>query len=163
MTVTWTIRGLGGQPVITRLSAAGLSAGTQSWTFDGRRPDGSMLPRGRYTSYVIATDGVLTATQTVSFTMDAFTMKVSDTTPRRGQYVTVTVTSAESLARAPRLYVYQPGVARWSAGMTRIATRTYRVTVRLKSYGGTGNVSLKVVGYDINWAKQGTTTTYPLH
>jgi hypothetical protein len=47
--------------------------------------------------------------------------------------------------------------------MTRIATRTYRVTIRLKSYGGTGNVSLKVVGYDINWAKQGTTKTYPLH
>jgi flagellar hook assembly protein FlgD len=163
MTVTWTIRDAAGQTVITRVSAAELPAGIHAWTFDGRRPDGTMLPRGRYASHLIATDGTLTATQSVAFDVDAFTMKVSDTTPRRGQYITVTVTSAESLSRAPRLYVSQPGVAKWSAGMTRIATRTYRVTIRLKSYGGTGTVSLRVVGYDVNAAKQGTTKTYPLH
>jgi flagellar hook assembly protein FlgD len=163
MTVTWTIRDSAGTPVVTRMAAVDLPAGTHGWWFNGRRADGTLLPRGRYTSNVVATDGVLTANQAVAFEMDAFTMKVSDTTPRRGQSITVTVVSAETLSKAPRLHIYQPGIARWSVKMTKIATRTYRVTFRLKSYGGTGNVSLRVVGYDKYGRKQGTTRTFPLH
>ena len=54
-----------------------------------------MLPRGRYTSVVTATDGTLVASQTVSFDTDAFRFKLSDATPGRGQTITVTITSAE--------------------------------------------------------------------
>jgi hypothetical protein len=172
MTVTWTLRDATGATVDTRLSEVALPAGTQSWWFDGTLPDttledgtlveGAMLPRGRYTSVVTATDGTLTATQVIGFEIDAFRVKVSDVTPRRRQAITVTVTSAESLATAPRLHVYQPGVARWSVAMTKIATRTYRVTIRMKS-GGTGTVTLKVRGRDIGGGVQSTSKAYPLH
>ena len=163
MTVTWTLRDAAGRIVITRLSEVAQAAGTYSWVFDGRRPDGSMLPRGRYVSHVVATDGVLLAAQAVGFEADAFTMKTSDSTPGRGQKITVTVVSAEGLSRSPRLHIYQPRISRWSVAMTKIAKGTYRVTFRLKSYGRTGNVSFKVVGFDTNGAKQSTTKVYPLH
>ena len=163
MAVTWTLRNAAGQTLITRLSATQRGAGTYSWVFDGRRPDGTMLPRGTYTSYVTATDGTLTATQSTSFTMDAFTIKPNDTTPGRGQSITVTVSSAESLSVAPTLHVYQPGVAAWSARMTRIGTNLYRVTIRMKNAGRAGPVSLRVWGRDVKGGTQATTKVYALH
>ena len=81
MEVTWTLRDASGAVVITRMDHVARPAGTSSWTFDGRRPDGSMLPRGKYTSHVVATDGVLTATQTVTVETEAFRITPSDTTP----------------------------------------------------------------------------------
>ena len=53
MEVTWTLRDASGAVVITRMDHVARPAGTSSWTFDGRRPDGSMLPRGKYTSHVV--------------------------------------------------------------------------------------------------------------
>ena len=89
--------------------------GPTSLVFDGRRTDGTMLPPGRYTSFVSATDGTLTASQAVTFDADAFSVKPSDATPARGQSVTLSVTSAEPLtATAPRAYIYEPGLAAWS-------------------------------------------------
>ncbi len=53
MTVTWTVRDAAGNTVLdTHLTPYLRPAGTYYWTFDGRRPDGSMLPQGRYLSYV---------------------------------------------------------------------------------------------------------------
>ena len=163
MTTTWTVRDAAGQTVATRLSEVALPAGTQTWRFDGRRSDGTMLPRGRYVSFVTATDGTQTASQSIWFDADAFRLSVSDTTPRRGQYITVTVTSAESLSKAPRVHIYQPGVPRWSVATRKIGTRTYRVTFRLKASGRTGAVALKVVGYDLSGAGQRTIRAFPLH
>ena len=68
-----------------------------------------MLPRGKYTSHVAATDGVLTATQTVTVETEAFRITPSDTTPGRGQSITITVKSAETLAKAPLVWVYPAG------------------------------------------------------
>ncbi len=47
-------------------------AGTYTWDFDGRRSNGTMLPPGRYISYVSTTDGILTVAQSVAFEADAF-------------------------------------------------------------------------------------------
>jgi flagellar hook assembly protein FlgD len=163
MTVTWTIRNGAGQVVNTRLSAAALPAGTQSWTFNGRASDGTMLPRGRYYSFVSANDGTVSATQSVWFDLEAFRFKLSDTTPRRGQSITVSVTSAETLAARPRLFVYQPGVTRWSVLMTKTGTYTYKVTLRMKSSGRAGTVALKAKGYDTKGGSQSTTVTYTIH
>ena len=163
MTVTWILRDAAGQTVDMHLSEVGLPAGTQTWSFDGRRSDGTMLPRGRYVSVVTATDGTQTVTQSVGFDIDAFRLTLSDSTPRRGQSIRVTVVSAESLAVSPRLYVYQPGVARWSVVLRRIGTRTYRATIRMKTWGGTGSVSLKIRGRDIYGGVQSTMMVYPLH
>jgi flagellar hook assembly protein FlgD len=163
MTVTWTIRNAAGQVVNTRLSNVALPAGTQSWTFNGRAADGTMLPRGRYYSFVSATDGTVSATQSVWFDLEAFRYKLSDTTPGRGQSITVTATSAETLSARPRIFVYQPGVARWSVLMTKTGTYTYKVTLRMKSSGKAGTLALKAKGYDTKGGTQSTTVTYQIH
>jgi flagellar hook assembly protein FlgD len=163
MTVTWTLRNAAGAIVITRTDHVARPAGTYSWTFDGRRPDGTMVPLGRYTSHVIATDGVLTATQTAAVETEAFRITPSDTTPGRGQSISVVVKSAEALARAPLLWVTQPGVAPWKVRMTKTATKTYKVTIRFKTGGGAGAVTLRVWGRDKDGRAQQTIRTYTLH
>ncbi len=163
MTVTWTIRDAAGNTVVTRLSESARAAGTHYWIFDGKGPDGSMLPRGRYTSMVVAADGSLVATQTVAFDSDAFQIKLSDSTPGRGQSITVYVTSAEALKKNPTLWVYQPGVAAWSAKTTKTGTYTYKVTLKLKTTGGVGPISFKAWGQDSKGQAQATTTGFTLH
>lgn len=163
MTVTWTLRNAAGQTVITRLSRSVLPAGTYYWTFNGRRSDGTMLPRGHYTSFVTATDGSLGASQTAAFDMDAFRIKPSDMTPGRGQSISVSVTSAELLARSPTLWIYQPGVTAWNLHMTKTGTYTYKATIRMRTTGRAGPVSLKVWGVDVKGGTQATTRVYTLH
>jgi flagellar hook assembly protein FlgD len=163
MTVTWTIRDATGAVVATRVANAVLSAGYQGWNFLGRGTDGRMLPQGHYTSYVTATDGTFTAAQGVGFDMEAFRITPSDTTPGRGQSITIKVTSAEPLAANPRIYIYQPNVARWSVATVRTGTYTYKATFRLKSTGSTGTVSFRVNGRDIKGGLQATSVAYKLH
>ena len=163
MTVTWTLRDAAGRIVDTHLAAAALPAGSQSWVFDGRRSDGTMLPAGRYLSYVTARDGSVVVSQSVSFEADAFLVKPSDATPGRGQTITVTVSSAEPLSARPRLSVYEPGLAAWSATLSRVSGSIYRATIRLKTGGGAGAVSFKVTGVDVAGASQRTTRAFPLH
>ena len=55
--VTWTIRDAANNVVFTHLDGVSMPAGSQSWAFNGRKPDGTMLPVGMYTSFVSATDG----------------------------------------------------------------------------------------------------------
>src|SRR4029079_19582871 len=107
-------RNSSGQVVDTHLQDVALPAGVQSWAFYGRTSDGPMLPRGRYSAIVTASDGTLVATQSVWFDSEAFRFALSDTTPARGQSIKVTVTSAETLSARPRMWIYQPGLARWS-------------------------------------------------
>jgi len=163
MTVSWTLIDGTGQVVVTRLDAVALPAGTQAWTFDGRAADGTMLPRGHYTSLVTASDGTLVATQSIGFDTDAFRYKLSDTTPGRGQWITITITSAEQLAAISRMNVYQPGVSRWSVALTKVSGRTYKATFRLKSSGSAGIMRFMVNGRDINGSSQSTTVSFGIH
>jgi hypothetical protein len=163
MTVTWTVRNAAGAVVATRYSDTSLAAGSYGWWFYGRASDGTMLPRGRYTSSISVTDGTVTATGSVAFTLDAFVIKPADTTPGRGQTMKVSVTSAEKLTTPPVLHIKQPGFKDWYKRMTRTGTYTYTVTIRLKSSGGAGPVSLWVRGVDIHGGVNSTTTVFPLH
>jgi flagellar hook assembly protein FlgD len=163
MTVTWSLLDASGKTVITRLANSAKAAGTLYWVFDGRKADNTMLPRGHYTSSVTATDGVVSATQSVGFDLEAFAIKPSDATPARGQSITLNVTSAEPLAANPTLYVYQPGVVAWILHLTKTGTYTYRSIITLKTTGSTGTVSFMVWGRDTKGGSQATTKAFPLH
>jgi flagellar hook assembly protein FlgD len=163
MTITWTLRDAAAKVIDTHLASTPLPAGTQTWVFDGRRSDGTMLRPGRYLSYVTASDGSVVVAQSVAFEADAFLIKPSDATPGRGQTITVNVTSAEPLSASPRLSIYEPGVTAWSVTLKRVTGSTYRATIRLRTGGGAGAVSFKVSGVDVTGAAQRTTRAYPLH
>jgi flagellar hook assembly protein FlgD len=162
MVVTWTLRNAEGAVVDTHLDAVSLPAGTQTWTFDGRRSDGRLLAPGRYTSVVEATDGTVVASESVAFVADAFLVKPSDTTPARLQRITVTLTTAVPLAANPRVSIYQPGRTAWSVSTVRLTSTTYRATVTLKS-GHTGTVTFKASARDTAGVVQQTSRSYRLH
>ena len=161
-TVTWTLRSSSGAIVDTYRAGVALGPGDYSRTFNGRRQDGTMLPRGVYTSHVTATDGSLTAAQSVKVEMNAFSMKVSDTTPRRGQKIKVTVVSAEALAKSPRLIIKQPGKSQWSVALKKVAKRTYVATFTIKTGGSKGTLTLRAKGPDKNGQVNKTTLKLPL-
>src|SRR5207247_1621008 len=119
--------------------------------------DGVLLPLGGYTAAVSADDGTWAASGSVKVEMNAFGIAVSDTTPKRGQKITITATSAEALSGSVRLYVTQPGKSTWAVTMTKLDSRTYRASVTLKTGGAAGTVSLKVWAHDYDGRTQATT------
>jgi flagellar hook assembly protein FlgD len=154
-TVGWTVQDAQGNVVRTLKVGAALPAGTYAYNWNGRNDAGTLVPRGTYYSVVSATDGTLSMTSRAWTVADGFRVTASDTTPNRGQSITITATTAEKLSRTPRVIVYQPGQKAWSVSLRKITTTTYRVTLRLKS-GGAGTVRFKVVGTDLggrsNWS-----------
>ncbi len=160
--VTWSITNAAGTVVRTILTGDALDAGTHAATWNGRDDAGALVPRGIYRSTVHATDGSLGATQGVSVVADAFRISVSDTTPGRGQRLTVTATSAENLDAAPRLRVYQPGIAGYTVTMKKVGLRLYRVTVRLKS-SRSGTLRLRVAAIDDGGRAQASYSSLTLH
>jgi flagellar hook assembly protein FlgD len=164
-TVTWTIVDASGAVVATLLDAQPTAAGSWTRVYDGRRTDGTRLRAGTYTSVVTASDDAATVSQAVAFTMNAFSIRPSDKTPKRGQRITVRVTSAEPLSTKPRLYVKQPGKSRWSVVMTKVSTYEWKATITLKK-GGTaraGTVTFKVAAADKDGHSQKTSKAFAIH
>ena len=161
-TVDWTIRNTAGTVVRTIRAGAAQGAGSASFTWNGRDDEGAFVPRGTYRSVVTATDGTFTSTQATAFVADAFRITASDTTPGRGQRITVTAVTAEGLVTTPSVRVYQPGIPDWGATMTRVDSRTWRVTITLKS-SATGSLRLKVMAKDSGGASQSSNLVLPLH
>ena len=159
-TVTWTIRDASGTEVVdTLLDGVELGAGATARSFYGRRVDGTMLPVGKYRSYVSVTDGQYTAVQTASFEMNAFSITSSTATPRRGRTLTVWALPAETLSSNVTLGVLQPGLSTWSVRMRKLSTGRYRAIITLKSGGSSGTLTLRVRAKDLNGR---TNTSYLL-
>jgi hypothetical protein len=89
-------------------------------------------------------------------------MKTSDTTPARGQTITITATSAEPLKIGPVLRVWQPGIAGYSVRMVKTTGLTYRISVRLKS-SARGTMTLRVAASDADGRTQVSYLNLPLH
>jgi hypothetical protein len=93
--------------------------------------------------------------------MNAFSVVASTATPRRGSKLTITATSAEPISGSARLYVTQPGRSTYILTMTRVDSRTFRITFTLKS-GSTGTLRLKVWAKDYDGRTQATLKYLPL-
>ncbi len=161
-TVDWTIRNASGVVVRTLRSSEALEAGSQAVAWNGRNDAGALVPRGTYRSVVSAGNGSVTVSQSALVTADAFRISSSDATPARGQRITVTAVSAESLDGAPRLRVYQPGIGSWSVAMRKTDTRVYKATITLKK-SSTGTVRLRVSADDSTGAAQSSNLYLALH
>ena len=133
---------------------------TRSW--DGRDDEGAFVPRGTYRAQVRATDGTHVAVQRVAVVADAFRFVLSDSTPARGQRITVTVVTAETLSKNPRITIYQPGIGSWSVSTTKSTSTAYKATVTLRS-SSSGTMRIRASGYDANGRSQGASVSFPLH
>jgi len=133
------------------------AAGTYAFTFNGRTLDGVLLPAGKYTSHVTATDGVFTVSQGVGFEMNAFALTSSTSTPKRGRSITITAKPAESLGGPVTMSIFQPGKSAWTVKMTKLSSGSYRATVTLKTGGSAGTLKVSVQAKD---AKGNLNKTY---
>jgi len=161
--VDWTIVNAAGAVVRTIKAGQSLVAGRYGFTWNGRDDAGRYVARGWYRAVVTATDGLATLRlSSASVLADAFRIVASDTTPGRGQRVTVTVYTAEPLRAAPRLAVVQPRAAVWSVPMARVSAGVYRATITLRS-SATGTLRLKAYGNDTAGRSQFSNLYLPLH
>ena len=161
-TVTWTIVNAAGTVVRTIKTNEALAAGSYAFTWNGRNDAGAYVPRGTYRSTVVATDGTISITQRVAVMAEAFRISSSDTTPGRRQSITVRATTAEPLRAAPRLSVFQPGLAGWSVAMKLSSSGTYAAVITLRP-SSTGTVRLKVSALDAGGRLQVSYLVLPLH
>ena len=160
--ITWTIRNASGAVVLTRYQDATLSPGTYAFDWNGRNQAGAFVGRGVYYSTVSGTNGQQSSRTGASIRADAFGISVSDSTPGRGQSITISGVTAETLKSNARLSVYQTGQTVRTYTMTRVGTTTYRITVRLAA-GSAGTVRFKVAGIDLAGRFQWSSVTLPLH
>jgi flagellar hook assembly protein FlgD len=156
-TVTWTIRNAAGDVVDTRIADGVRAAGTYAFTFNGRTVDGVLLPAGKYTSHVSATDGDITVSQSAGFEMNAFGITSSTSTPTRGRSITITAKPAEALGGSVTMSIFQPGKSAWTVKMTKLSSGSYRATVTLKTGGSAGTLKISVQAKD---AKGNLNKTY---
>jgi flagellar hook assembly protein FlgD len=161
-TVTWTLSDAAGTPVYTRYDATALAAGTYSWTWDGRNPAGAYAARGVYRLTVTATDGNGAWTQYTTVRADAFGITSSDTTPARGEWITITAVSAETLSTSARLTISQPGHLARTVTLTKMSSTKYRVRIHLLSTGA-GQLVLKVTGRDLGGKVNSSKVTFTIH
>ena len=161
-TVTWTVRDAGGSVVATLVDGAPLPAGTTARNWYAIGDAGGLLPVGRYTAVVTASDGALRATQAVAFEMNAFAIRPSASWATRGRSISISVTTAEALSTTPRVQVTQPGLSTWAVTLTKSSSNTYKATLPMKAGGRSGTVALKVQAADSAGRWQRTTLTLPL-
>jgi hypothetical protein len=138
-----------------------MAAGTAAFVWDGRRDDGSWAPEGWYRSIVSARTSLGTYSHERRVFAGAFRITPSTTTPARGGSLTLTIVSTEALAGPPRVEVREPGSSGPRYSTTKVATRTYRVTLTLPSTDAT-SVEIIVSATDSSGGAQRSTMSLPL-
>jgi len=160
--VTWQVTTTAGVPVRTWYANAPLNAGRYVVRWDGRDDTGALVPGGRYLSRVSVADGLTTTTEQAWVYSDGIRILASDTTPARGQAVTISVVAVEAFGANPSVWITQPGRARIAYPTTKVGTATYRVQVRLGT-GPAGPLTVRVSGVDRFGRAASASISYPLH
>ena len=130
------------------------TAGTRSFTWDGRTSSGAYAPPGRYVAIVTATSSLATTEIRRAVVADAFAMSAPAST-RVGATLTIRFRSIEVLSTRPVVSFTQPGKATIARAATRLADGSYRVTFTVAS-GPAGTATLRVSARD---SRGGTNVT----
>jgi flagellar hook assembly protein FlgD len=162
-TVSGVVRNGAGVAVRTMFDAVPMSAGMHVFDWDGRLTNGTMAPRGTYTADIEATDGDLSIADDVDSVADGFRITLSDSTPGRGQTITLYATSPELLKTLPRVRVSQSGTSGFSLTMTKTGSYTYRLKLKLKSTGRAGTLRLSFSAIDRSGGANRASRTFLLH
>ncbi len=124
-----------------------MTAGTHSWTWDGRDVHGAFVARGTYSARVSVRSGLATTVVTRPVVVDAFRVSLSAAVVHAGQSLTVIVTTTEPLRAAPSISFTQPGRTAVVRTAISLGGGRYRVTFAAAS-GRAGTASLRISGRD---------------
>jgi flagellar hook assembly protein FlgD len=146
-TTTLRIFDARGGLVRTVWSGKAQAAGTRSWTWNGRRADGTLVPQGRYVARLSVTSSLGTQELARPVWAAAFAIRPSATTVKPGQTLRVRVSTVEPLATRPVVTFTQPGRAGVKVTATRLADGTYTATFRV-ARGAAGAATVRVKAKD---------------
>jgi flagellar hook assembly protein FlgD len=154
--VSFKVVNSSGKVIRTVRPLTAAAPGTLKFSWDGTREDGSWAADGWYQMLVTATTSAGSYSQARGVYAGAFRITPSISSPARGNSLTLSMTSTESLSAPPSVQVAQPGLAPWTATATRIQGKKYKITLSLKPGGNAGTLVLDVTGVDKNGGTQDT-------
>ena len=134
-----------------------LPAGRVSWAWNGKLASGAWAPRGTYRFVVRASNGTQSATASASVLADAFRVTTSMASPARGSSFTITAVTAEGLSTTSTVTIRQPGLTAWKITMTKVSSTTWKATIRPKTGGSAGAMSLTIAARDTAGGSNATT------
>src|SRR4051794_36680659 len=158
-TLTLRIYDEAGRVVRSAFVGRTLAAGVRSWTWNGRRTNGTLAPQGRYRATVTVRSALTTIAYSRLVWSAAFAATTNRSTVRAGQTLTVRFRSVEKLATRPRVTFTQPGRAAVTLTATRLADGSFRAAFRVRS-GRRGAASIRILAKDV--AGNANTTTLPI-
>ena len=161
--VTWRVVDAGGTTVFTHLASQPMSAGNLAWSWGGMNSSGSPVANGAYRAVVSATDADGTVQYVRNVYVGPYRLRISDSTPARGQRVKVSVYSTEPQKGAPALTITQPGLAAYTLNMARVSDTHARLFLTLKRGGNAGTVTFQITGTDTGGQVESQTVTLNLH
>lgn len=133
-----------GHLVRTVWSGRSKAAGRHHWTWNGKLPDGSYAPPGRYQARLTVTSRLGTVELRGRVWATPYVVTLSRTTVRAGQTLTIRFTSVEPLADRPKVVFSQPGLVAARAKATRLSNGSYRVRYRIQSsHAGTAGIEIR--------------------
>jgi spore germination protein YaaH/flagellar hook assembly protein FlgD len=123
------------------------AAGSRSWTWDGRLPDGSFVPQGVYAARLTVTSSSGTQALVRPVWVAGFTVAPLATATAPGRTISITFLSVEPIAGRPTVTFTQPGRRGVAVAATRLADGSYRATFRVAA-GPAGAGSIGVSARD---------------
>jgi flagellar hook assembly protein FlgD len=157
-TVSWIIRDQNGKIIRRGIPAEVRPAGDVRFVWNGKNDDGAWAPQGKYTARVRVTSDKGSYAHDVVVRHMPFQAYTPSWTRRRGDTITLKITTAEPLKAKPVVTANQPGIARytvWPKRITKLSANQYRVVIKTKKAGKAGQMKVRVVGTD----KQGGTNS----
>ena len=108
-------------------------------------PTAAWAPRGSYRFVVRATNGAQSAAVSATVLADAFRVTTSTAIPgprlalhRHGGH------APKACPPTPIITIRQPGLSAWKVTMTKVSSTTWKATIRPKTGGSAGTLSLSV-------------------
>jgi len=157
-TVSWIIRDRNGKIIRRGIPAEVRPAGDVRFVWNGKDDNGAWAPQGRYTARVRVTSDKGSYAHDVVLRHMPFQAYTPSWTRKRGDTITLKITTAEPLKAKPVVTANQPGIARYTVGpkrITKLSANQYKVVIKTKKAGKAGQMKVRVVGTD----KQGGTNS----
>jgi flagellar hook assembly protein FlgD len=161
-TVSLVVVDTSGAVVRSAWTDRALPAGPVAWAWNGKRADGTWARRGTYRFIVHASNGTQSSAFSSTVLAEAFRATTSTPSPTRGSAFTITAVTAEGLSTTPIVTVRQPGVTAWKVTMTRASSTTWTATIRPKTGGSAGTMSLTISAKDSAGGTNATAVRLPL-
>lgn len=123
------------------------TAAKRSWTWNGKLDDGTYAPQGVYTARLTVVSAYSTQTIGRGVVAAAFITKLSATTVRAGQTLTVNFRTVEGLRTTPKVTFRQPGVSPVVVWARRLADGSYRAVFKVTGTTA-GTATIRILATD---------------